>query len=65
MSTVAESISSSTVRYYKRKGAQAVETVLETMAPGQTKWLLQQVIEKYSGEAESGANLPAKTYNAV
>jgi len=43
LSTVVESISSPTVRYHKRKGAQAVETVLEAIAPGQSKWLLQQV----------------------
>ena len=61
LSTVVESISSPTVRYYKRKGAQAVETVLEAIAPGQSKWLLQQVIERYSGAAESDANLPEKT----
>ena len=61
LSTVVESISSPTVRYYKRKGAQAVETVLEPIAPGQSKWLLQQVIERYSGTAESDANLREKT----
>ena len=60
-STVVESISSPTVRYYKRKGTQAVETVLEAIAPGQSKWVLQQVIERYSGAAESDANLPEKT----
>ena len=32
LSTVVENISSPTVRYYKRKGAQAVETVLEAIA---------------------------------
>ena len=61
LSTVVKSISSPTVFYYKRKGAQAVETVVEAIAPGQSKWLPQQVIERYSGAAESDANLPEKT----
>ena len=61
LSTDVENISSPTVRYYKRKGVQAVETVLDAIAPGQTKWLLHRVIEKYSGAAESDANLPEKT----
>ena len=61
LSTVVGSISSPSVHYYKRKCAHAVETVLEAIAPGQSKWLLQQVIERYSGVAESDANLPEKT----
>lgn len=59
--TNVESISSSSTRYYKRKGMQAVETILDAIAPGQSKWLLQQVLEKYSHSTDSDVNLPEKT----
>ena len=61
LSTGVENISSPTVRYYKRKAAQAVETVFDSIAPGQSKWLLKQVIEKYSSAAESDGNFTEKT----
>ena len=34
--------------YYKRKVVQAVETVLETIAPQQSTWLFIRVVERYS-----------------
>lgn len=61
LNTNVQSISSSTRRYYKRKGMQAVETTLDAIAPGQSKWLLQQVLESYSHSADSDVNLPEKT----
>ena len=41
------SISSSTQRYYRRKAEQAVEIVLSAIAPGNSSWLLQQVLSKH------------------
>ena len=40
-------ISSSTQRYYRRKAEQAVEIVLNAIAPGNSSWLLQQVLSKH------------------
>ena len=40
LSTNVDNISSPTARYYRRKGVQAVESVLDAMAPGQNRWLL-------------------------
>ena len=40
--------SSSRSRYFKRKAVQAVETVLEAIAPEQSTWLFHRVVEKYS-----------------
>ena len=57
----AEGVSSSTTRYYKRKAMQVVEASLNAIAPGQSKWLLQQVLEAYSHFTESDLNLPEKT----
>ena len=54
--TDVEQISSRTSRYYRHKVVQAVETVLEAIAPGNSKWLFQQVIEGYSSLAAE--NLP-------
>ena len=56
-----ESISSSTARYYRRKGMQSLETALDAIAPGQSKWLLQQVMQQYSHSADSDVNAPEKT----
>ena len=41
------SISSSTQRYYRKKAEQAVEIVLSAIAPGNSSWLLQQVLSKH------------------
>ena len=40
-------ISSSTQRYYRRKAEQAVEIVLSAIAPGNSSWLLKQVLNKH------------------
>ncbi|XP_015756717.1 PREDICTED: uncharacterized protein LOC107336165 [Acropora digitifera] len=48
LSTDVNNISSPTARYYRRKGVQAVESVLDAIAPGQKRWLLQQVMEACS-----------------
>ena len=40
LSTDVNNISSPTARYYRRKGVQAVESVLDAIAPGQKRWLL-------------------------
>ena len=61
LSTNADNVSSSTARYYKRKGAQVLETVFEAIAPGQSKWLTQQVIEKYYHSTNSEVNTPKQT----
>ena len=61
LSTNADSVSSSTARYYKRKGAQGLETVFEAITPGQSKWLTQQVIEKYCHSINSEVNTPEQT----
>ena len=50
-------ISSSTQRYYRKKAEQAVDTVLDAIAPGNSSWLLQQVFTKYqSGRAVAAAS---------
>lgn len=51
-------ISSRTSRYYKRKAVQAVETMLDVIAPGNSKWLFQQVVDGYCSVAAE--NLPEK-----
>ena len=51
-------ISSRTSRYYKRKAVQAVETVLDVIAPGNSKWLFEQVIDGYCSVAAE--SLPEK-----
>ena len=61
LSTNADNVSFSTVRYYKRKGAQVLETVFEAIAAGQSKWLTQQVIEKYCHSTNSEVNTPEQT----
>ena len=61
LSTNADNVSSSTARYYKRKGAQVLETVFEAIAPGQSKWLTQQVIEKYCHSTNPEVNTPEQT----
>jgi len=61
LNTNAEGVSSSTTRYYERKGMQVVEASLDAIAPGQSKWLLQQVLEAYSHSTDSDVNLPEKT----
>ena len=50
--TDALKVSSSASRYYKRKAVQAVETVLEAIAPVQSTWLFQRVVENYSSRKE-------------
>ena len=40
---------------------QVVEASLDAIAPGQSKWLLQQVLEAYSHSTDSDVNLPEKT----
>ena len=50
-------ISSSTQRYYRKKAEQAVDTVLDAIAPGNSSWLLQQVFTKHqSGRAVAAAS---------
>ena len=49
-------LSPSSSRYYKRKAVQAVETVLEEIAPEQSSWLFLWVVEKYSRGTDR--NLP-------
>ena len=45
-------ISSSSQRYYREKASQAVDTVLNAIAPRNSSWLLQKTFEKYhSGQA--------------
>ena len=61
LSTNADNVSSSTARYYKRKGAQVLETVFEAIAAAQSKWLTQQVIEKYCPSTNSEVNTPEQT----
>ena len=61
LSTNTDNVSSSTARHYRRKGAQVLETVFETIAPGQSKWLTQQVIEKYCHSTNSEVNTPEQT----
>ena len=46
--TDVSNLSPSSSRYYKRKAVQAVETVLEAIAPEQSTWLFCRVVEKYS-----------------
>ncbi|KAK3736988.1 hypothetical protein QZH41_015633, partial [Actinostola sp. cb2023] len=48
LSSDVDKISSSTNRYYKRKAVQAVETVLDAIAPGKSAWLFQQVTQNFS-----------------
>ena len=48
LSTDVNNISSLTAHYYRRKGVQAVESVLDAIAPGQNRWLLQQEVEACS-----------------
>ena len=38
--------SSRTKRYYRKKAGQAIEAVLESIAPGNASWLNQQVIQR-------------------
>ena len=53
----AMTIFSSTQRYYRKKAVQAVDTVLDAIAPGNSSWLLQQVFTKCQrGQAVSGAS---------
>ena len=40
---------------------QVVEGSRDAIAPGQSKWLLQQVLEAYSHSTDSDVNLPEKT----
>ena len=45
-------ISSSSQRYYRKKASQAVDTVLNAIASGNSSWLLQKTFENYhSGRA--------------
>jgi len=41
-------ISSTTNRYYRRKAVQAVESVLDAIAPGNSTWLFNQVSQTFS-----------------
>ena len=50
-------ISSSTERYYRKKGDETVDTVLDAIAPGNSSWLLKQVFTKHQiGWAVSAAS---------
>lgn len=49
-------ISERTAWYYKRKAVQAVEGVLTAIAPGNSKWLFQQMVDGYTSVADG--NLP-------
>ena len=40
-------ISSSTLRYFRKKAEEAVDTVLDAIAPGNSSWLLKQVFTKH------------------
>ena len=59
LSSDVNDISSSTNRYYKRKAMQAVETVLDAIAPGKCAWLFQQVVDNVG--RSSDVNLPDST----
>ena len=51
------SISSSTQRYYRKKAEEAVDTVLDAIAPGNSSWLLKQVFTKHQiGRSASAAS---------
>ena len=53
----AMSISSSTQRYYRKKAEEAVDTVLDATAPGNSSWLLKQVFTKHQiGRSASAAS---------
>ena len=39
-------MSSRTQRYYRKKAEQAIEDVLESIAPGNASWLYQQVMQR-------------------
>ena len=39
-------MSSRTQRYYRKKAEQAIEDVLESIAPGNASWLYQQVVQR-------------------
>ena len=39
-------MSSRTQRYYRKKAEQAIESVLESIAPGNASWLYQQVVQR-------------------
>lgn len=60
--TDASRLSSSSSRYYRRKAVQAVETVLEAIAPEQSSWLFQRVTEKYL--IGRGGNMSEKRFLA-
>lgn len=45
-------MSSSASCYHKRKAVQAVETALEAIAPQQSTWLFNRVVEKYSSRKD-------------
>lgn len=60
--TDASRLSSSSSRYYRRKAVQAVETVLEAIAPEQSSWLFQRVTEKYL--IGRGGNMSGKLFLA-
>ncbi|KAK3729188.1 hypothetical protein QZH41_008862 [Actinostola sp. cb2023] len=47
LNTDVTEISTSTTRYYKRKATQAVETVLDAIAPANSTWLFQHVADKF------------------
>ena len=50
-------ISSSTQRYYRKNSEEAVDTVLDAIAPGNSSWLLKQVFTKHQiGWAVSAAS---------
>ena len=40
------SMSSRTQRYYRKKAGQAIESVLESIAPGNASWLYQEVMQR-------------------
>ncbi|CAH3021276.1 unnamed protein product [Porites evermanni] len=61
LSTNADNVSSSTARYCKHKGAQVLGTVFEVIVPEQSKWLTQQVMEKYCHSTNSEVNTPEQT----
>ena len=39
-------MSSTTQRYYRKKAEQAIEGVLESIAPGNASWLYHQVMQR-------------------
>lgn len=55
-----QEISSRTSRYYNRKALQAVDAVLDAIAPGQSTQLIQQLVERYAKQ-NTNVDVPENT----